>query len=290
MRFRWIFAAALAWPAIMPVQAVWAQTRPAAAAIPAQVRALGDALLLDQTLAVMQQEAIANARETAMDLFGVDDLPAWNAAVRDLFDPAAARAAFDLAASDAAGMIAPADHAAALEFYRSPLGTRLLDLELSARAQMIDKDIEAAATESWDALQADLLPASATRAGLIRQIVASNDLIDSNVASALNGNLAFYQGMAEGGMADMGSEGTIAEVWSQEPQLRSDTENWLYPFLNLAYAPLTDAQLQDYIAFSKSSAGQALNRVLFTAFDALGAQQSRGMGLAAGRLMLGQDI
>ena len=58
----------------------------------------------------------------------------------------------------------------------------------------------------------------------------------------------------------------------------------------MAYAPLSDAELQAYIDFSHSKAGQALNSVLFSAFDRLGSQQSRGMGLVAGQLMQGQDI
>jgi hypothetical protein len=82
----------------------------------------------------------------------------------------------------------------------------------------------------------------------------------------------------------------LAEVWAQEGDLRRETEDWLYPFLNLAYQPLSIADLDAYIAFSNSAAGRAINAALFVAFDVLGKDQSRGMGLAAGKLMAGQDI
>lgn len=273
--------------AILTALPLWGQAVGAA-----QLRALGDVLRMDQTLAVMQTEALANADEITSDLFGTSDLPAWDAAVAALFDPAKARAAFDAALADAAAPLQAADLQAAADFFATPLGARLLDLELSARQAMIDDSIEAAAIESWAELQANPLPASTQRAALIRDVVAANDLIETNVASALNGNLAFYQGLADAGAygAGAGSDEMIREVWAQEAQLRSDTKDWLYPYLAMAYAPLSDADLQAYIAFSKSDAGRALSQALFIAFDALGIQQSRGMGLAAGRLMVGQDI
>jgi hypothetical protein len=266
---------------------VWAQ-----AASEAQLRALADVLRMDQTLAVMQTEAIANADEITPDLFGTPDLPAWDTAVAALFDPALARAGFDAALIGAAGNIDGADLQAAIDFFATPLGARLLDLELSARTAMIDDDVEAAAKENWQVLRDNPLPASTKRAALIRDIVAANDLIETNVAAALNGNLAFYQGMAEAGGHGAGQSGDdmIREVWDQEAQVRADTEDWLYPYLAMSYAPLSDDDLQAYIDFSNSDAGRALNQILFMSFDALGVEQSRGMGLAAGRLMAGQDI
>ena len=258
----------------------------------AQMRALGDALRMDQTLAVLQTEALANADEITPDLFGMPDMPAWDAAVAELFDPVKVRTVFDTALAQAGQSLDSADLQAAADFFTSALGARLLDLELAAREAMIDDAVEAAAMESWQELRANPLPASTQRAALITKIVMANDLIETNVAAALNGNLAFYQGLAAAGGygAQSGGDDMIRDVWAQEAQLRAETEDWLYAYLVTAYAPLTDDELQRYITFSTSRAGRALNQVLFMAFDTLGVQQSRGMGLAAGRLMAGQDI
>ena len=203
----------------MLVGPVWGQ-----AASEAQLRALTDALQMDQMLAVMQTEAIANADEITPDLFGVPDLPAWDRAVAALFDPAKARAGFDAALLTAAGQVDGADVQAAIDFFSSPLGAGLIDLELSARKAMIDNDVEAAAKENWQELRDNPLPASTKRVTLIRDIMAANDLIETNVASALNGNLAFYQGLAEAGAYGAGatSEDMIREVWGQEAQMRAD--------------------------------------------------------------------
>jgi hypothetical protein len=62
------------------------------------------------------------------------------------------------------------------------------------------------------------------------------------------------------------------------------------PYLAMAYQPLSDADLEAYIAFSRTPEGQVLNRALFAAFDALFNALSRDLGLAAARLMAGQDL
>ena len=62
------------------------------------------------------------------------------------------------------------------------------------------------------------------------------------------------------------------------------------PFLMLAYQPLSDQELDAYIAFSTTPAGQKANRAVFAAFDAMFVQVSKELGQSAGRLMAGQDI
>lgn len=268
---------------------VWATGAGAQAAPSA--REIGDVLRMDDTLAIIQREVVQTASEMAPDLFGGAAPAPWTAAVTALYDPAAARAQFD---RDLASALARADAALLAEvqaFFANPTGQLILNLELSAREALLAPDVEAAAAQTWDDMQDDPLPATAQRVDLIRQIVAVNDLVETNVMAALNGNLAFFQGLAEAGMLDeMSGDDMLAEVWGQEAEVRSDIEEWLYPYLALAYAPLSDDDLRSYIAFSNGPAGQMLNTALFAAFDSLGIVQSRGMGLAAGRLMTGQDI
>ena len=82
----------------------------------------------------------------------------------------------------------------------------------------------------------------------------------------------------------------LAEVWGQEDQVRADTEAWLFPFLALAYQPLSDAELKAYVAFSASPEGQRLNRALFAGFDAVFEAVSADLGRAAGLELRGRDI
>ena len=53
---------------------------------------------------------------------------------------------------------------------------------------------------------------------------------------------------------------------------------------------LTDAELDAYIAFWETPAGQRLNAALFSAFEAAFSDVSRGLGRAAGQAMLGSNI
>ena len=263
------------------------QTGPAT---PNDMRLLGDALQMDTTLGIMQKEALSNAMEIAPALFGAGDHSQWRADILDLFDPQKARAMFDTGLTSSA--LTSAQVAQVVAFFQSPLGVQIITLENQARTQLLDAATELAAQDSWQALQNSPLPAQAVRVQTLRNIVEVNDLITANVAAALNGNLAFYQGLAQAGaLGGMSLDDMLADVMAQENELRSDTENWLYPFLAMAYTPLSAQDLQTYLNFTQTPAAKALNSALFAAFDALGTAQSRAMGLAAGQgMMAGQDI
>jgi hypothetical protein len=82
----------------------------------------------------------------------------------------------------------------------------------------------------------------------------------------------------------------LSEVWAQEAQVRSDAEDWVYPFLALAHEPLSDDDLNAYIAYSETESGQILNGAMFAAFDVVFTGISEQLGAAAARLIMGQDI
>ena len=52
--------------------------------------------------------------------------------------------------------------------------------------------------------------------------------------------------------------------------------------------PLTEAELQSYVAFWESPAGQVLNAALFSAFDTVFRDVSLDLGRAAGRALRGE--
>jgi hypothetical protein len=178
--------------------------------------------------------------------------------------------------------------AAIAEFFASDLGTRVLGLEIEARRAFLDEAAEDAARVAADRRLSGREP----RADQIERFIEVGDLLEMNVAGALSGNLAFMSGMNETGIngVKLPQDEVMEQVWGQEAQLRIDTESWLHAYLGLAYAPLTDAELDAYIAFWETPAGQRLNVALFTAFDATFRGVSEGLGRAAGQAMLGSDI
>jgi hypothetical protein len=168
----------------------------------------------------------------------------------------------DTARDRFAGSLAGTDIAPMLAFFDTASGRRILGLELSAREAMLERFVEV------------------------------NDLVESNVSGALNSSYAYYRGMIDGGAfeGEMGEGDVLADVWSQEADVRADTEEWVYSFLALAYQPLPDAELSAYTAFSATPAGQDLNRAIFVAFDKMFVDISHALGLVTARYMVGQEL
>ena len=173
----------------------------------------------------------------------------------------------------------------AIDFYRSPLGRKVADREVAARRAMLDADVEARA------LSSSVRPDSTPHSRLVAELIATLDLVGSNVSGGLNANLAFYRGLGDGGaLAKRLTESEmLAMVWGQEPEIRAATSRWLTAHLTLAYAPLSEAELRRYIAFSETDAGRRFSAALFAGFGEVFERTSYELGLAAARFLTIQD-
>lgn len=251
------------------------------------LRHLGEVMQIADLIAIMQQEGLDYGRTLQTQMFPDADPAAWEAEVARIYDPARMKAGFDAALAQALAGDG-ATIAAAEAFFAPARGQKILGLELEARRALLDDAVEAAARDAARQMQEDGAP----RYDLLRRFADTNDLVELNVMGALNANLAFYKGLSRGGAFDqpMSESDMLAEVWGQEADVRVETEEWLWPYLSLAYGPLSDEELQAYIGFSGSDAGQRLNAAIFAAFDALFNDISMQLGLAAARQLQGQDI
>lgn len=287
MDFRvFLLAVTLASP-VLTAAPIRAEAQAAHPGEPQSLAAFSHILMIDDTLDVMRAEGLKHSTDLSDSLFPDQNTAAWAALVSRIYDTRKMQARFEAALAEAVGRDAKT-LAAAQEFFASDLGQRVMSLEIEARRTLLDDAAEAAAKSAWAGLVAD----KSARVDQITRFGRSNDLIESNVMGALNANLAFYRGLsAQGGFGDPISENQmLAEVWGQEAEIRSETTDWLYPFLALAYQPLTDAELDRYIAFSETDAGKRINSAIFVAFDAVMVRVSADLGHAAGQLMAGQDI
>lgn len=257
----------------------------AASADPA---ALLTTLRIPEMIAVMQDEGLAYGDELEEQLFPGAGGARWDEAVARVYDEPALLERFQSAfaarlAADPQAM----DQIAG--FFGTDRGQQILILEIEARRALLDEAVEEAAAVSVDDMRARDDP----RLALLERFATANDLIEQNVSGALNANFAFYQGMSDGGAFDgakMTEADMLAEVWAQEPDIRAETESWLYPFLALAYKPLSDADVEAYLAFSESEAGRAMNAAMFAAFDEVFREISRDLGRAAAEMLSGRDI
>ncbi len=258
---------------------------PAAFAAPDDTQALFEALEMPQIIEVMRAEGVDYGGQIGADMFASQVNASWAAAVETIYDPTKmlerVQAAFDLSleGDDVPAMIA---------FFNSEPGKTFASLEVSARRALLDDAVDEASKELAMIAAHD----QTDRYKLITQFVQINDLIETNVVGALNSNYAFYKGLMEGGAFEdvMTEDQILSDVWDQETDIRANTSQWVYSFLLLAYDPVTDADIESYIAFSQSEAGKQLNDTLFVAFDQMFNDISYDLGREAARMMSGSEL
>lgn len=244
-------------------------------------------LKLPRLFEVLRDEGLDYGAGLERDLFPGEGGSRWSARVAQIHDAARMTALATTRLRETLG----ADPKAVEEiigFFGSDTGQRIVDLEISARSAFLDEGLREAAEAGFH----DLARQKAPRIAQLGRMVEVNDLIEQNVAGGLNSSLAFYRGMMAGGGVDgsLPESEMMADLWSQEPQIREETVAWVLPYLALAYQPLSDAQLEGYIGFSASPAGQQLNSALFSAFETVFNGISEALGRSAAEFMIGQDI
>lgn len=263
-----------------------AETTPEAPVAEASVDRLGEVLQLDALFQVLREEGLGHGEALEADMFPAGGGAEWDAALSRIYDVARLRAGF-AAALEQSLRADPEAVAEITAFFASDLGQRILSLEIEARRAFLDTASEEAAQVAADNAAAERAP----RVDQLRRMIEAADLLEMNVAGALSGNLAFMTGMAStGAYGAMPKDQILSDVWAQEDQIRADTSSWLYSYLGLAYHPLTEAEMESYIAFWESLAGQRLNAALFVAFDTVFREVSLELGKAAGTAMQGRDI
>jgi hypothetical protein len=269
------------------VQAQAVVEQPQAGIDAARIAALTETMLMGDIMAVMRDEGLDYGRTLADEMFPGKGGPQWDAAVSRIYDVDTMRKRFDAALFGA--MQGAGNDIGAIEaFFGSEQGQTVLRLEIEARRAMLDQEVEDAAKIAWE----DMLAQGGPRVDKLNRFSEVNDLVESNVMGALNANLAFYRGLSESGAfpQEMTEDQMLSDVWGQEPDVRAETTDWLFPFLSLAYQPLSDADMDAYLAFSESAAGQKMNAALFSAFDTVFTGISYDLGRAAARQMMGEDI
>lgn len=246
--------------------------------------AMLDAIGMEQSINIMVQAGVRDGRGLEDDLFPGRGGAAWGGVVDRLYAPDTLRAYFyegfpeDRLAQDRAAEITA--------FFSSDLGERIVEGELTAWEAITDQAVEDAANEVYFQHLAEANP----RLELLERFTEVNGFVDFNVMGALNANFAFLRGMSDGGAYErpIPEDMILTQVWQSEPDIREDTILWLYSFQLMAYADLTDEELEAYIAFSESEAGQLYNSTVFAGYDAVFSEMSYRLGNAAALFMTGE--
>lgn len=248
--------------------------------------AMLDAIGMEESINIMVQAGVRDGRGLEDNLFPGRGGVAWGNVVDRLYAHDTLRNAFydgfpeDRLTEERVGEI--------LDFFSSELGERIVEGELTAWAAITDQDVEDAANEVYFQRLAEADP----RLELLEQFTEVNGFVDFNVMGALNANFSFLRGMSDGGAYEnpIPEDMILTQVWQSEPEIREDTILWLYSFQLMAYADLTDQELEAYIAFSESEAGQLYNSTVFAGYDAVFSRMSYRLGNAAALFMTGEPI
>lgn len=254
---------------------------PAAAQTP--LTRLFDVLGMDAYVNIIRSEGLEDADGLSMDMLGRPASGAFLQQIDRIYDQTRIR---ESTYASMQSVLSEDEIEAALIFFDSDVGQRIVTLEVAARQAISDEDIEETARLAWFAAQEDQ-PWIVAR---INEIKVETDLIERNVSGALNSNLRFYQGLSDGGGLNLAEPDMLAQVWGQAEEIRADTTAWLGAYLLLAYQPLSESDIADYIAFWRTETGQALNNAMFAAFDQLYDDISYATGRVVSLNMSAQDL
>ncbi|SEB90742.1 DUF2059 domain-containing protein [Rhodobacter sp. 24-YEA-8] len=258
-----------------------------AAAQDATLAALEESLGLGALFGVIAREGHLYGEGLDQGLLGGRGGLRWQASVARIYQPDVLRARFSQAMSEAlAGR--PEVLADAVAFFSSPTGKAIVAREIAARETLLEPDSKEAA----EVAAGKLRDARAPRLRLIRNLIDASDLIEGNVASGLTGSAAFNEALAATLPPEqrLPEADRMAQVWAQEAEIRASTTSWLLTFMTEAYAPLSDAELEQFLAFSKSESGRALNQALFTAYGETFRVVMQELGHEAGQVLRGARI
>ncbi|WP_142852884.1 hypothetical protein [Aliiroseovarius halocynthiae] len=236
-------------------------------------------LAMPEMVSILHDEGVSMALDADVDLLGHEGGQRWNAAVQAIYDESTlseeVHAAFE-------------QHFTALDlpvlcsFYKDDEIQLIIAKEVAARRAFMDLEFEQVARERWlRGENSDQLD------DMIRDHVEQNDLIELNVMGALNSNYAFLSALSQSLPDEVGhmtEHEILAQVWTQEVDIRGDTTEWMYAFLHTAYEDVDPVSLERYVTFSASPSGRALNTALFAAFDSVYLRLSSDLGRLAGKM------
>lgn len=285
MQARWALGSAVALT-LGALLMIWPPQAKAQAA-DADLQAINALTHLPETLDLIRQEGIQQGKDLGADLFGDSEDPNWLSALDRVYDTGQMTGLYNAALRQVLAQD-PSLSNNIRPFLDSDLGQRVITLELEARRTTMDKVAMQAAREVF----VELEKTDKFRRAQIERLVVAGDLIEANVMAGLNGNLTFYKAMAAAGTPGTPKDEAelLGQVWSQEADIRASVEQFLYPIMALAYAPLNEDELQSYVDFSESPAGTRFNDALSKAFDPLMIELSRKLGTEAGKLLSGQML
>ncbi len=247
-----------------------------------QVERLTQAMQLSEFLEILSEEGQTQGQSINETMLGSAGGSYFEAQIEELYDPVWMHQQMSNAVER---NMTDAQLEQAAIFFESDLGQTIVSLENSARRALSDDAIEEMARAAYE--QADHDDALFR---LVDEYVQVNDLIEQNVRGTLSADLSFYRGLAsgQGPLADEGA--WLEQLLAQQDETKEETTEWMYSFLLVAYQPLSESEMRENIAFSRTETGRALNKALFEGFDQMIDGISFQLGQIVAQAMQASDL
>lgn len=240
------------------------------------------ALRLEEVVEILRQEGLRHGRELDEQILGGNGGVFFEDTVRRIYSPDFMSESLRIALRD--GMSESQREQAAVFFEGEP-GQTIIALENSARRAIAEQEVLEMAKsqhENEDRTSSFYL--------LVDEYIRVNDLVQQNFEGAMVADFLFFQGMLEGRGEKGDVEAMISSMLANEDERRKETEEWLFSFLLMAYRPLSETEMRENIAFSRTDAGRALNEALFDGFDKMYVRMHYELGHAVGAAMIASDL
>ncbi|MEO1502302.1 MAG: DUF2059 domain-containing protein [Pseudomonadota bacterium] len=260
--------------------AVWSSLAQAASE---QMQELTEALRIGDMVEILRQEGFTHSQQLAADLIPGRANASWSKQITTIYDTGWME---KVVSQTFAEEMRDAALAPLIAFFTSDTGREVVELELKAREELLDEKKEQLAGQLYRRAKRN----NSWIYEQITELIEDSDLVEFNVAGSLNSNMMFYRGMADGGAFTLSEEEMLADVWSQEEQIRADSEDWLGPYLMLAYQKLDREELSAYAGLYRTEPGQKFNTAIFTAYNTLYDQISYALGRAIARQLKSEEL
>lgn len=249
----------------------------------ARITLLMDALRIEEVVEILRIEGFAHSEILNADMLDGRGGAFWDAQIRQIYD---AEILFERIRQALTDGLETSEIDALLTFYGSPEGQQIVSLENAARRAMAHPAVEQSARDAFTALE------GSTDAHLerVQAFIAGNDLLARNLSGTMSAHVQFYKGLSDGRYLIQSEGEILAEVWSQQEDIRTATMDWVNGFILMAYQPLDLAVLDAHVAFSMTPAGQALNSALFDGFESANLEISYALGRAVALNARGDEI
>jgi len=235
------------------------------------------------TVEIMRKEGLRYGAEIGAEMLPDVSSEDWERTVSRIYDSEKMEAVITQGFETA---LEGEDVAPLISFFESDLGKEIIGLELDAREAFLNEDTELAAIDAYQ----DAQEQQTELFEQVETIISDSDLVEYNVMGAMNANLMFYRGLADGGAIDLGESDMVDDVWAQESDIRAESEAWLGSFLMMAYRPLNAEDLEAYAELYRTPEGRVLNISVFHAYDRMYDEISYLLGQAVAEQMRSEEL